>query len=135
MKRSEVVKMIEGLLDIGLDFDKATRAGNLLGWLEEKGMRPPLPGGDLAGIIEDGEWEPEQSEPNLLTAAGHAEELACSLRELDELTKADDRNQLNAGMHMMSVYEKLIKEIEEKMHPAYVKNLDDFRAKLRNKNA
>jgi hypothetical protein len=56
-----------------------------------------------------------------------AEELAYSLGELAELTKNDDRNQLNAGLHMMSVYEKLMMSLESGMHPAYRRNIEEFR--------
>jgi hypothetical protein len=70
---------------------------------------------------------PFDPEDEVLHAAELAEELACSLKELRELEKSDDRDQLNCGLHMMSVYEKLMKAVESQMHPAYRKNIEQFR--------
>jgi hypothetical protein len=41
MKRSEALKVIKGLLEVGLDFDTYARADNILCNLEELGMRAP----------------------------------------------------------------------------------------------
>lgn len=56
-----------------------------------------------------------------------AEELAYCLRELKSMMDNDDRDQLNCGLHMMSVYEKLMMSLEKEMHPAYRKNIEEFR--------
>ena len=63
MKRSEIVKLIEGLLEAGSSWATFnTRADNLLCHLEEKGMLPP----SRIKITEDdsincicNEWEKE----------------------------------------------------------------------------
>jgi len=41
MKRSEMLKFIKGLLEIGREYPLDTQAENLLCHLEEKGMLPP----------------------------------------------------------------------------------------------
>lgn len=56
-----------------------------------------------------------------------AEELAFSLRELNQLIKEDNKDQLHCGLHMISVYEKLMVSFETPLHPAYRKNLEQFR--------
>jgi hypothetical protein len=64
MKRSEMIKKLterikidmQGVIDICL-FE--SEADAILNRLEQLGMRPPLAGGDLAGYVEDGEWELE----------------------------------------------------------------------------
>jgi len=55
MKRSEMLKKIESLLDAGRDWaDLATRADNLLCHLEQDGMLPPNsgPGGYDEGPVD-----------------------------------------------------------------------------------
>jgi hypothetical protein len=64
----------------------------------------------------------------LKEAADLAEELSFSIRDLIELIDKDSRDQLNAGLHMMSVYERLMIALESEMHPAYRKNLEEFRS-------
>jgi hypothetical protein len=52
-----MINLIKRLIDAGSDWaDLDTRAENLLCQVEEH-MKPIHPGGDLAGILEDGEWE------------------------------------------------------------------------------
>lgn len=76
----------------------------------------------------------ESLEPTELEKSAQlAEELVYSLRDLDAMQKSDTQDQLNCGLHMISIYENLIKSIEENMHPAYVKNLNDFRSTFVNK--
>ncbi len=67
MKRSEMLKLIENLLQAGLDLDYETRAENLLCHLEEVGMLPPAANILLVNYYKDGEsftrvcnqWEAE----------------------------------------------------------------------------
>jgi hypothetical protein len=66
MKRSEVLKLIQGLFEVSADFDSATRAENLLANLEEVGMRAPavkkVTFRDIDGwLYSDSyyDWEPE----------------------------------------------------------------------------
>lgn len=75
MKRSEVLKLIQGLFEVGADFDSATRAENILANLEEIGMLPPL--NDSNAAYEEAarkkyaywepehEWEPEDAQSDL----------------------------------------------------------------------
>lgn len=68
MKRSDMVRFLSEQLDAYISLDdgyKEKEPGGelLLSRLESMGMRPPLPSGDLAGYIEDGEWEPETLDP------------------------------------------------------------------------
>lgn len=58
-----------------------------------------------------------------------AEELAFTLRELSQLIKDDSREQLNCGLHLLGVYERLMVAVESEMHPDYRKNLEEFRNK------
>lgn len=61
MKRSEVIKLIEGLFDIAGKFPNNINAENLLSHLEQIGMKPPLyryEDGDLGSYIKY-QWEPE----------------------------------------------------------------------------
>lgn len=72
MKRSEILKLIEGLFDIAHNHDNKTNADNLLCHLEAAGMLPPenpnkydrtptvIPGGDLYYSFKR-EWEPEET--------------------------------------------------------------------------
>jgi hypothetical protein len=64
---------------------------------------------------------------NLEDSAQFADELADTLRELVELSMNEDSNVLNCGMHMMSVYEKLMLSLESNLDPAYRKNIKEFR--------
>lgn len=67
MKRSEMLKLIESVIDAGShEYDKATRADNLLCHLEQAGMLPPrskhtdpghFPGDSFE--YELNEWESE----------------------------------------------------------------------------
>lgn len=41
MKRSEMLKLIEGLFEIAQKYPNQMNAENLLSWLDEKGMLPP----------------------------------------------------------------------------------------------
>jgi len=65
VKRSEVLKLIKGLFEVGTDFDLEARADNLLCNLEQLGMRPPLYSikidDSLLGTIEvlESKWEEE----------------------------------------------------------------------------
>jgi hypothetical protein len=68
-----------------------------------------------------------REDSKLTQAADIAVELSAILNEMAYLMKNDDRNQLNAGLHMMSVYEKLMMSIESGMHPSYRKNIEEFR--------
>lgn len=62
-------------------------------------------------------------------AAELAVELSVILNEMAYLIEQNDRDQLHAGLHMMSVYEKLMISIEGEMHPSYRKNIEEFRKK------
>lgn len=61
MKRSELQNKIAGALCLFLTSNMHVDegAGMIIDLLDELMMRPPSPGGDLAGIIDDGNWEPE----------------------------------------------------------------------------
>lgn len=115
MKRSELTKLLS-------DYVHTHRRNTEL-------TTSDMMGEAVLKIVQEAVGQPWQFDPEdeMEHAASLAEELAYSLRELDELTKNDDRNQLNAGMHMMSVYEKLMKAVEGQMHPAYRKNIEQFR--------
>jgi hypothetical protein len=54
-------------------------------------------------------------------------EFAFSLKDAVRSSMEDNADQLNAGLHMISVYEQLMLTVEGAMHPAYRKNLEQFR--------
>lgn len=114
VKRSEMILKIQEMM-VGLPSDIDSAADSLLSRLEN------------TGIVDKAKWESEDDHISLLEAAVLAEELGHTLRELHQLTKEDSRDQLNCGMHLMSVYEKLMSSIEAPMHPSYRKNIDEFR--------
>lgn len=67
MKRSEMLKLIESIIDAGRDYyDNATRSDNLLSQLEQAGMLPPTNKEKSFKLLDNGEmvyqvneWEPE----------------------------------------------------------------------------
>jgi hypothetical protein len=62
MKRSEMLKIIEGLFNLAPRFDNETNAENLLSTLEEIGMRPPYNASEDDGV-DSFEWESEEEFP------------------------------------------------------------------------
>ena len=66
MKRSEMLRLIESVLDEGREnFDLGTRAENFLALLEEAGMQPPEIQTDIylrseCDYAMANEWEPEE---------------------------------------------------------------------------
>lgn len=60
MKRRDMLYKIAdslGLIMTSPSMNVEDGAELILSIIEEAGMRAPFPGGDLAGIIEDGDWE------------------------------------------------------------------------------
>lgn len=68
MKRSEMVSLLVQEFDqrhmLASWVDGSFVASEILHALEKVGIRPPMPSGDLAGIVEDGEWDFEQEKEN-----------------------------------------------------------------------
>jgi len=63
MKRSEIIDILANqFINRGMCGEpRAPLAANeILAILEQAGMRAPLCSGDIAGYVEDGEWELEQ---------------------------------------------------------------------------
>jgi hypothetical protein len=58
MKRSEVLKLIEGLFEIAPNHPNEDNAENLLSSLEQLGMLPPQI--DIYDYCNPNEWDPEQ---------------------------------------------------------------------------
>lgn len=56
-----------------------------------------------------------------------AEEFVEATRDLKDLTEKNEKDMLHAGMHFMSVYENLMLEVEQTIHPDYQRNINQFR--------
>lgn len=83
------------------------------------------------GLKEDVAALKYDSERRLARAAEICHNLGGLLEDM-YLAPEDDRDLLNMGLHMMSLYEQLMILIESDMHPSYRKNIESFRAeKLR----
>lgn len=72
----------------------------------------------------------EEASKRLLLAAEISEQLSIQLKELAELVRSENKDQLNCGLNMLSVYGQLMCAIESDLHSDCRNQIEDFRKNI-----
>ena len=64
---------------------------------------------------------------SLKKASDLAMSLSSTIEDVLELAERGDTDQLNCGLHMLSLYEQLMSHFEAEIHPIYIKQIEEFR--------